>query len=66
MVKCQQMSFQPTDSLSPVVPAGNSDCPGLPGDYCPHHFAGVCSQDSFQDQAMGPGAHSLGGSQGYP
>lgn len=51
--------------LSSVVPAGHSYCPGLPGVCCPHHLAGVCSQDSLQDQTLGSGTRSLGGSKGH-
>lgn len=51
--------------LSHVVPAGHSYRPRLPGICCHHYPAGVCSQDSLCDQALGPGSHSLGAGHQY-
>lgn len=59
-----ECNFTPLTS-SPVVPAGHRYCSGLPGICCPHHPAGLCSQDSLKDETLGPRAHSLGRSEGH-
>lgn len=52
-------------TVTPVLPAGDSYCPGLPGGCSPHHLTGVCSKDSLKNQVLGPRPNSLGGSEGH-
>ena len=63
-IHVSECNFTPV-TYSALVPAGHRHCPGLPCGYRSHHPDGVRCQDSLEDQALGPRARSLGGSEGH-